>query len=58
MRRGPNAARVLIFMSENVSDAAVARLRRSLRAGHAGPVEVLNGRAGDVVDFFRKFFLR
>jgi RHS repeat-associated protein len=57
MRRGPNSLRVLIIMSDNVSDAAIARLRRSLRGGRAGPVEVLNG-AGDVVDFFRRFYLR
>jgi hypothetical protein len=57
MQRGPNASRVLIIMSDNVSDAAIARLKRSLRGGRAGPVEVLNG-AGEVTDFFRKFLLR
>lgn len=57
MKRGPNASRVLIIMSDNVSDAAIARLRRSLRGGRVGPIEVLNG-AGEVTDFFRKFLLR
>jgi hypothetical protein len=57
MRRGPSAKRILIFMSDNVSDAAINRLKRSLRDGRAGSVEVLNG-AGDVVDFFRRFFIR
>jgi RHS repeat-associated protein len=57
MKRGPNASRVLIIMSDNVSNAAVERLKRSVRGGRAGPVEVLNG-AGDVTDFFRKFLLR
>jgi hypothetical protein len=57
MRRGPNNMRVLIIMSENVSDAALDRLRRSLRGGRSGPVEVLNG-AQDVTQFFRRFFIR
>lgn len=57
MRRGPGALRVLIIMSDNVSDAGLARLKRSLRSGRAGPVEILNG-AGEVTDFFRKFLLR
>lgn len=57
MKRGPNAARVLIIMSDNVNDAAIARLKRTLRGGRAGPVEVLNG-AGEVTDFLRKFLLR
>jgi hypothetical protein len=57
MRRGPNASRVLIIMSDNVSDAAIERLRRSLRGGRAGPVEVLNGSV-EVTAFLRAFFLR
>jgi hypothetical protein len=57
MRRGPNASRILIIMSENVSDATIERLKCSLRGGMAGPVEVLNGDR-DVVDFFRRFFIR
>lgn len=56
MNRGPRSLRVLVIMSENVSDAAVERLRRSLRGGRAGPVQVLHG-AEDVVQFFRGFFL-
>jgi len=57
MRRGPNASRVLIIMSDNVTDAAIERLRRSLRGGRVGPVEVLNGSV-EVTAFLRAFFLR
>ncbi len=57
MRRGPNASRVLIIMSDNVTDAAIERLRRSLRGGRVGPVEVLNGSV-EVTAFLGAFFLR
>jgi hypothetical protein len=57
MRRGPNASRVIILMSDNVSDASISKLRRSLSGARAGPVEILHG-AEEVTQFFRKFFLR
>jgi hypothetical protein len=48
---------VLIIMSEDGSDAAIDRLRRALRGGRAGPVEVPN-RAREATEFFRRFLFR
>lgn len=55
MRAGPRTRRVLLLFKDDIDSGDIKRLRKALRDGKAGSVDIINGNQ-KIAEYFRDFF--